>query len=253
MSSPKSPVGQEILDSITDVMSKPYPDGNRIPSSMEIGMWLVSLELLEARLLLANAMTGNRWLSGPKVAGYQSASKNDNEGEITPGDVLQARLLIDTYIVNFASRPYEKQDRFPFRELLERLVRFKSELARDPIFSVTYGKVANALRDRVSGGLPPLSSVPEDAHRRRIWYKIHVFYRVLLGVVETDSDALKSLQFNNDWFEEDESMIIMFFAYVINSGQSEQRIPKLLIQSRKLMEQVPTLKSVHEAMRAYVI
>lgn len=249
------PQNAEIIDAITNLLSKPYPKGNGIGSKIEVGLWMMSIEYLESRLMLANTMTKNRWMTGPKFAGLQAKIGLDadtSNGIIAISDIAQARVLIEQYIINYASKPYSEIETFPLGEFLERLLRFKAALSAEPAFKMLFHTVADALKEKAEKEMLSLAIVPSDSSKRRAWYKYHGMYSALMGLITIDSKALKEMPFDISWIQEDETLLVMFFAYAINSGQASKRLPKILIQSERVMIGSPSLQPVHKAMMAFV-
>jgi hypothetical protein len=249
------PQNAEIVEAVLNLLSRPYPKGNSIGSKVEVGLWMVSIEYLESRLILANVMTKGKWMNGPKVAGLYSQigpGADTSNGTITTTDVTQARILVEQYVINYASRPYSEIEHFPLRELLERLLRFKASLSREPAFKLLFHTAADAIKEKTEKDMLSLSSVPNESSKRRAWYKYHGLYSALMGLLVIDSSALRKMPFESSWIQDDETLLVMFFAYAINSGQAKRRLPKILLQSKRVSEGTPSLKPVHKAMLAFI-
>lgn len=252
-------INQKIMDEVATTLSKPYPKGREMFSPVEVNLWFLTVEQIESRLLLANAMLGGSWMKGPKVISfdrvYKSNSGDTGEARVVmkKSDVEQARLLVEQLILNISSSQQGLNVQLPFKQIMELLVRFKAHITQDPLLRTLFHKVADCFRDKSPSTLPVITGISKKENLR-LWYKYHGYYRVLIKVVELPHDYLaESLNFDRTWLNESEDLIVMLFAYAIHSGRSKESIPKILPYSEGLLVDYPSLKTIHNSMKAYIL
>ncbi len=242
--------GRATLDGVIELLARPYPLSSALNSKIESGVWMGAIEQLENRLILAYAMRESSWSNPARVAGF-SAKQEHGEELMTLKAIMQSRLLVEQYIVSFASMPYEGQDQFPFREIMSKLLRFKASICHDPALRVLFQKTADAFEDQETASLPKITALTNDPQKRRLWYKYYGFYKALLSRVDFEAPALESMKFDPAWLKDDEGIFVLLYAYAIRSEQTEKRLPSILKQSERLLVEHPTLKPIHVAMTAY--
>jgi hypothetical protein len=244
--------GEDLLISIESILCRPYPDAAVIYSRVEIGQWMAGIEYLESRLLLALTLTKSHWLKGAKDTSYERKMQSQT-AIMTPTHLAQARFMVEQFIANFISKPYDEIESFPFREIMYHLVRFKAKLTDEPMIRRLFQTTASAIKNRHSEKMIRIVTEPQEPVVRRTWYKYHGYYGVLLEAVDFSDTQVKKIPFSMNWLEEDESILVMLFAYVIKSGQQKRRIPSLLLQTEKMLSTSPSVKSIHSAMKAISI
>jgi len=259
MSSELKKKNQKIMDDVAFILARPYPKGSEIFSRTESKLWFIAVEQIESRLLLANAMLDGRWMSGPKQISFNrdySVNSGDTgkpRSVMKTSDVEKVRILVEQFISNVSSSPAGGDVLFPFREVMEKLTRFKAHLSEDPLLRTLFHKVSDSFRDKTPSKMPIIKGI-SNKQNLRLWYKYHGYYRVLIKVVELENDYLsESLKFNQDWIYESEDLVIMLFAYSIFSGQASTGVPKILTHSEKLLIDYPSIKTIHNAMKAFLV
>jgi hypothetical protein len=240
---------KSVLDEIKTILSRPYPDVSKIRSSVERRLWRSAIDNLEGRLVFACVLRNKAWLSGPKDMSFL---KNVELGVMGHQHVNQARLLMEQYIVSFASKKYDSVEVFPFKEIMIELLRFKASLEMDPALNLLFRKAGSALSLSGQEEYPAPIIIQTAGMSSLAWYKYYAFYSVLLGVVNFNSELLKRMAFDPSWVNDDESVIIMLFSYAVSSNQSQLMLPRLAASSERVLQNNPTFKPIHFAIKALI-
>lgn len=244
--------GDTLLESVSDLLSRAYPDPTMITSKVETGLWLSALEDLESRLLLLGMM--RKFDHKHQTRSMQMLRLKSEQPVMTYMHLKQAKLWIEQDMVQFASRPSKLATAFPWRELLSDLLLFKAELTRDPALKRLLVMSHNALsgsETKEASLFNGISALPGSDEKRRLWYKYYGYYVAILGLVQFDAPLLRNLVFKKSWLELDENMVLLLYSYAIRANKLEENRSRLQIESERLLEHHPALKPVHHAMKAF--
>lgn len=242
-----------LLESVSDLLSRAYPDPTMITSKVEIGLWLSALEDLESRLLLLGMM--RKLDHKHQTRSMQMLRLKSEQSVMTYMHLRQAKLWVEQDMVQFASRPSKPSMAFPWRELLSDLLLFKAELTQDPALKRLLMMSHDALSAKNSQAvsiLDGISVLPGSDEKRRTWYKYYGYYVAILELIRFDTPLLRELVFQKSWLDIDENMILLLYSYAIRSNKLEENRSRLQIESERLLENHPALKPVHHAMKAFL-
>ena len=178
----------EMLENVFQLLARVYP--TEMASRLDMEVWNNEVSMLESRLILAFTLQ-KKWLEGPR---FPSFSRFESENSVmTLGDLRQAGVFIERFIMETVSSPNEKEELFPFREVLSRLLLFKSSITQDPALRVFYKNCGEMISSKDEFETPNISILPSNPKRKSVWYKNYGFYCSILKVAQFDGGELPSL------------------------------------------------------------
>lgn len=244
--------GDTLLESVSDLLSRAYPDPTMITSKVEISLWLSAVEDLESRLLLLGMM--RKLDHKHQTRSMQMLRLKSEQSVMTYMHLRQAKLWVEQDMVQFASRPNKTSVVFPWREILSDLLLFKATLTRDPGLKkllVMSHEAMSSSTIQESSFLSGISALPGSDEARRNWYKYYGYYVAILGLIRFEAPLLRELVFQKSWLDVDENMMLLLYSYAIRANKLEESRSRLQIESERLLENHPALKPVHHAMKAF--
>lgn len=236
--------GKAELVTISNLLFGNDPDIEDIRKDrLRTGLWMMTIEAVEARLLLANILHDGAWLSGPRIP------KRQTDKKLSLADLQQAIMLLDSHIIKHVSYPPTKQHHLPLRELHSSLLSLKAKFCGDPAIKLLLNKASDGIMDQTPVSFPKVSAYGKGKTRELSWYKYVSMYGALLNAVEFKDDALNNLSLDHSWLKEDESVIIILYAYALKSGASAEQWERLLATGEKIVPSLPNLTAINTAMR----
>lgn len=236
--------GKAELITISNLLFCNDPDIDEIrKDSLRTSLWVMTIEAVESRLLLANALHNGDWLSGPKV------SVRKTEKNLSLADVQQAIVLLDSHIIKHVSYPPSKKHHLPMREIYSYILSLKSKFCGDPSIKLLFQKAANGITNKEAVPFPKVSVYGKGKTRELSWYKYVSMYGALLDAVSFKDDALSSLKLDHSWLKQDECLVVILYTYALVSGASSKQWEKLLATGERLSSSLPNLTAINMAMK----
>lgn len=237
--------GKAELVTIGNLLFGNDPDIEEIRKDrLRTGLWMMTIEAVEARLLLANILHDGAWLSGPRV------SRRHTDKQLSLADLQQAIILLDSHIIKHVSYPPKKQHHLPLREIYAELLTLKAKFCGDPSIKLLFQKASDGIARQTPVPFPKVSAYGKGKSRELSWYKYVSMYGALLNAVEFKDDSLSNLALDHSWLKEDESVIVILYAYALQSGASPEQWDRLLATGEKIVPNLPNLTAINTAMRA---
>lgn len=236
--------GKAELLTISNLLLGNDPDIEDIRKDrLRAGLWMMTIEAVESRLLLANALHNGEWLTGPRV------SSRKTEKILSLADLQQAIMLLDSHIIKHVSYPPTRKHHLPIRELYSGILSLKAKLCGDPSIRLLLTKAVDGIINRAPVSFPKVSAYGKGKTRALSWYKYVSMYGALLGAVSFKDDALSDLKLEHSWLKEDESLMIVLYTYALNSGASPEKWSKLIATGEKVSSNLPSLLTINMAMK----
>ncbi len=236
--------GKAELLTISNLLLGNDPDIEDIRKDrIRAGLWTMTIEAVESRLLLANALHDGEWLTGPRVSSRKA------EKTLSLADLQQAIMLLDSHIVKHVSYPPAKKHHLPFREIYSGILSLKAKLCGDPSVRLLLTKAVDGIINRAPVSFPKVSAYGKGKTRELSWYKYVSMYGAILGAISFKDDALSNLTLDHSWLKEDESLMVILYTYAINSGASSEQWGKLIATGEKVSSNLPNLLSINMAMK----
>lgn len=242
------------MDGLSEIMSlaeglrHPFPEGNTIRiSKMQSSVWMGAIEMLEGRLLLANAMHGNQWWNQPTTRAH--AVDNTRE-PIQINDIRQMTLLLDSYIVKRSSKETPLTLPFNLKNVLSRILLFKMSISSDKAFRLIYATAAKAIETGERQEFPRLSIFSGESYHSRIWYKYYGMYAGVLQLIRFSGEAISKMTFQLDWLDEEDGVLMMLICYALHSGRDEKTLKQLYKKAEKTAAALPSARLLLTAIKA---
>lgn len=236
------------LNTLADALRHPMPDPGTIRRSrIETAVWISAIEMLEGRLLFANAIHHNAWMEQPTDRRHQIDA---TRAPLNLNDIRQMAILLDSYLLKQASREHEQTLPFTLSKTIERLLTFKLALSSDPGYRFVFNAAIKGIASGERQALPAFSVLPTENNKARIWYKYYGMYSGLLNLVQFNGEAISRLKFNPDWLNEEDGILMMLICYALQSGRDEKTLDSLYKKAEKTAEALPSARILLGAIKA---
>lgn len=236
------------LDNLELLLNRPY--GNLSKSSfspIKRKVILNTIEQVESRLCLVDAMNEVSWMKSPKMSRVieREAQQRPQATEIT---LSQSILILDALIVKQLSLPKELSKEFPFMDILEKIIELKAHIIIDPSQKMATRAVLDGIRN---GGarFPNVTVIPTTASGMAFWYKTYALYKVIVPVLTFPERLSSRIFFNKEWLGDDEALNVVLSAYGVFANLSPEKMKPLIVEMELQSRTLPSLRSVMYAVR----
>jgi hypothetical protein len=207
------------LEALSDLLNRRLPLADTIISEGEesVATWLFAVESIEARLVLANIMTGDEWpfIRHPKLPQIEG-------GDLGLDDFDSASRWCDEFILEVASKSPLSAPDFDYIHIMQKLTRFKSDLINNPTLSLFCRKISSSMRSGGSASLPHVTALPNDDDLLKDWYKLYTLHGVLTGSATFQKGMTDTMDFKPGWIGDDSVLLILLISYTIKSEKTNK-------------------------------
>lgn len=236
------------LKQVQEILTYDFPIAADIKKDeIARSLWIVAIEQLESRLILANSMSDGKMWVGPRSP-YKAKT---DQRMITVTAIQQCIHCMDSFIASQASSPDDKIYPLPLKQIYQKLLWFKARITVQPAFRLLFDYVANTIKSGRNSRFPKITIMPNSNIEHRRWYKYYAQYMVLLSLIDFEGELVQSIDFDNRWLKEDEGFAIFLIAYCFKA-KNINNMRKVHNYSKFSLESNNSLKIIHSAMQAYL-
>ncbi len=209
------------LEQLMALLSRPLPQARSVRSDKgAFALWQSSVEELESKLVLLNAISDNRLIKNKS----RSAPGIDN----TPLSLIDLKDIIDLLNLVVVDACLDAEDimssSWRLKDVFIKLVKFKMKVASSPAERFTLMHIEKYHSEGGFHEIPPFVKVNTESSEYLNIFRMHIKYSPTFGVTLFNSDLNNSL--NPDYSEmiKDVDILVGLISYMINSGAGSKAI-----------------------------
>lgn len=220
----------ERLKQLVVLLSRPLPQAKSVRSDKNsLALWKLSIEELESKLVLLNAISGNSLVKNKA----RSAPGLNN----TPLDLTDLSDVIDLLNLVVVDACLDKSSvassSWRLKDVFVKLVRFKMKIASSPAERFTLMHIEKHHSEGGFHEIPPFVKVNTGSSEYLNIFRMHIKYSPTFGVTLFNSDLNDSLKPDYTEMIKDVDILVGLISYMINAGAGRKAVRFIEVLRRR--------------------